>query len=140
MAIRLNIGNVSANDRGPYVSSVDEVTSVMQDKYRVETKHAVIDANVSGNNTIVAGVTGKQILLLAYNYVSNGAVNAHWRSNSTAITGPTYMDGASKGKVCPYNPKGWCKTAVGEALNLHLSAATAVGGEITYVEIDEFAG
>lgn len=130
-------GIQKGNDRGNFVSSIDEVTSVAQDTIRIPVKHALIDANSSGNNLVVAAVTGKRILVLAYNYVSNGAVNAHWRSASTAITGPMYMDGAAKGKVCPYNPKGWCKTAVGEALNLNLSAAVAVGGEITYAEIED---
>ena len=116
-------------------ASAEEVTSVAQNNKRVLVKHALIDANTSGDNLIVAAVPTKQLLVLAYNFVSNGAVNAHWRSNSTAITGPMYMDAASKGKVCGYNPKGWFKTAAGEALNLNLSAAIAVGGEITYVEL-----
>ena len=119
-----------------YVASIDEIVSVSQNHRRIEIKHGVIDENVSGNNQVVAAVAGKRIIVFAYNYVANGAVNAHWRSNSTAITGPMYMDAASKGKVCPYNPKGWCVTAVGEALNLHLSASVAVGGELTYAEID----
>lgn len=130
-------GIAKGNDRGNFVSSVDEVTSVAQDTIRIPVKHAVIDVTSSGNNVVVAAVPGKRILVMAYNYVSNGAVNVHWRSASTPISGPMYMDAASKGKVCPYNPKGWCRTAVGEALNLNLSAAVAVGGEITYAEIED---
>ena len=116
-------------------ASVEEVTTLAQNNTRLVVKHAVITASASGNNTIVAAVTGYRIVLLAYNYMSNGIVNAKWRSNSTDITGLGYMDAAGRGKVCGYNPKGWCKTATGEALNLNLSAAIAVGGEITYVEI-----
>ena len=116
-------------------SNVEDSRAMSQNNITRIVKHAVIDANTSGNNQIVAAVTGMEILVLAYNYMSNGAVNAHWRSNNTAISGPAYMDGASKGKVCGYNPKGWVKTAAGEPLNLNLSAAVAVGGEITYVEV-----
>lgn len=116
-------------------SIIEDVGSLGQNNVRVTAKHAIIDENASGNNEVVAAVAGKQILVIAYNFVSNGAVNAHWRSNNAAITGNTYMDAASKGKVCGYNPKGWFKTATGETLNLNLSAAIAVGGEITYVEV-----
>lgn len=117
------------------MSNAEEVRAVAQNNVTRIVKHALIDANTSGNNQIVAAVTGMEILVLAYNYMSNGAVNAHWRSNNTSISGPAYMDGPSKGKVCGYNPKGWVKTAAGEPLNLNLSAAVAVGGEITYVEV-----
>jgi hypothetical protein len=114
----------------------DECTMMAHGTRRVLVERALIDANVSGATAVVAARAGFRIVVLAYNYMSNGAVNAHWRSGSTPITGNAYMVEAGRGKVCPYNPKGWCATALGEALNLQLSASVAVGGEVTFVAID----
>jgi hypothetical protein len=97
--------------------------------------HGIIQEGTSGDNELVAGVADYEILVLAYNYMTNGAVNVKWRSGTTDISGLGYMDAASKGKVAPYNPKGWFTTAPGEALNLNLSASQPVGGEYTYVMV-----
>lgn len=119
----------------PLTSIADDVTTMGDGSTPLLVKHAAIAVSSSGDNTIVSAVSGKRIFLLAYNIMSNGIVNAKWKSGaSTDLTGLTYMDAAGKGKVCPYNPKAWCKTAAGEALVLNLSGAVAVGGEITYVE------
>lgn len=98
-------------------------------------KFAIIQEAGSGDNEVVALVSGKKIRVLAYNFVASGAVNAKWRSGTTDITGLTYMDAAGKGKVAPFSPVGWFETAASEALNLNLSGAVAVGGEVVYVEI-----
>jgi hypothetical protein len=42
---------------------------------------------------------------------------------------------ANTGIVLPFNPAGWFETAVNTLLNLNLSAATPVGGGITYIEV-----
>lgn len=119
----------------PMTSIADDVSTIADGNVPLLVKHAAIAASASGDNTVVAAVSGKAIYLLAYNIMSNGAVNAKWKSGaSTDLTGLAYMDAAGKGKVCNYNPKAWCKTAAGEALVLNLSGAVAVGGEITYVE------
>lgn len=59
------------------MSNAEEVRAVAQNNVTRIVKHALIDANTSGNNQIVAAVAGYEILVLAYNYMSNGAVNAH---------------------------------------------------------------
>jgi hypothetical protein len=118
-------------------ATADEAVTMAHGRRPITVEHAVIDANTSGNTTIAALRAGKKFIILAYNYMSNGAVNVHWRSASTPITGPSYLVEAGRGKVCPYNPKGWCKTASGEALVLNLSAAIAVGGEVTFIAIEE---
>jgi hypothetical protein len=114
----------------------DEVTMMAHGTRRVLVERAAIDVNTSGSTAVVAARPGFSIIVVAYSLMSNGAVNAHWRSGSTPITGPAYMVEAGRGKVLPYNPKGWAATAIGEALNLHLSASVAVGGELTFVAID----
>ncbi len=96
-------------------------------------RYAAIEASASGDNQIVAAVAGYEIVVLAWSVTSNGAVNARWRSNTTSISGRTFMPEAGRGKVANDNPHGWFKTVAGEALNLNLSAAVAVEGELVYV-------
>lgn len=99
-------------------------------------KHAAIAAASSGDNTLVAAVSGKTIRVLAVVLVaSGGAVSTRFESGAggTALTG--VMDIADNGQlVLPYNPAGWCQTAAGALLNLELSAAVAVAGCLVYVE------
>lgn len=121
---------MSANShRQPAIGAVYQGTSVITPKF------GVIACASSGDNAIVAAVAGKRILVLQYNYMANGTVNAKWRSATTDISGLAYLI-ANTGKVVPYSPTGWVKTATGEALNLNLSAAQAVGGELVYAEVD----
>lgn len=129
-------GSPSGDSMQSLTAIADEVLNMAHGNRRVAVQHAIIDENVSGSNEVVAAVAGKYIVVLAYNYMAAGAVNAHWRSAATPISGPAYMDAAGSGKVVPYNPKGWCKTATGEALNLQLSGNVAVGGELTYVALE----
>jgi hypothetical protein len=97
--------------------------------------YAAIAVSASGDTTLVAAVPGLRIVLLAYNYMANGTVNAKWKSGAgTDITGLAYLV-ANTGKVAPFNPAGWCITAVGQALVLNLSASIAVGGELSYALI-----
>jgi hypothetical protein len=99
-------------------------------------KRAAVAAATSGDNTLVAAVAGKAIRVLALVLVaSGGAISVRLESDAggAALTG--VMDIADNGQlVLPYNPAGWAVTVAGELLNLELSAATAVGGVLLYVE------
>lgn len=98
-------------------------------------KYATIAVSSSGNNTIVGGVASKKIRVLSYLFSAAAPVNAKWVSGTaTDISGLHYMS-MTGGFVAPYNPHGWCETVAGAALTLNLSAAQAVGGLITYVEV-----
>jgi hypothetical protein len=99
-------------------------------------KFAAISAAGSGNNTLVAAVTGKKIRVIAMAVIATGAVNAKLQSGAggTDITGLFYL-AANGGFVLPYNPVGWCETAAAALLNLNLSGAVAVGGCLVYVEV-----
>jgi hypothetical protein len=114
-------------------ATADEINTMGLDKVRLAVEHAAIVASASGATLIAAGEVGYRHVVLAYNFTSAGVVNAKWQSDSDDVTGLTYMDAAGKGKVCPYNPKGWFKTAEGEDLNINLSASVAIGGEVVYV-------
>lgn len=103
----------------------------------VTPKYAVISASASGNNTVIAAVVGKTFRILSVFLSSNGTVNAKWQTGAsgTDISGLAYLI-ANTGYVLPFNPAGWFQTGTTNTLlNLNLSAAIAVGGEITYIEV-----
>jgi hypothetical protein len=102
----------------------------------VTPKFVAIAASGSGNNTILAAVTSKKIRVLAASFMANGTVNAKFQSGAggTDLTGLFYMV-VNTGAVLPYNPAGWFETASNTLLNLNLSAAIAVGGMLTYIEV-----
>ncbi len=112
-----------------------QIGSAFQGQTPLAPKYAAIAVSSSGDNTIVSAVSGKKLLVLQYNYMANGTVNVKWRSNTTDQTGLAYLV-ANTGKVAPWSPIGWVKTASGEALVLNLSANVAVGGEVCYAEVD----
>lgn len=103
-------------------------------------KPVPISASSSGDNTIVAAVTGKQIWVLKLALISNAAVNAKFQSGAsgTDLTGLFYLAANTgfalqqdSGNIaCP-----WFKTATGALLNLNLSSGVAVGGVLTYIEV-----
>lgn len=109
--------------------------AIMNGTTALTPKFAVIAASSSGDNQIVAAVSGKKIRVLAYNMVANGAVNAKFQSDATDKTGLKYFDAAGAGICAPFNPVGWFETVAGEKLDLNLSGAVAVGGELVYVEV-----
>lgn len=102
----------------------------------VVVKYAVIDASASGNNTIVAAVTGKKLRVISLFYLAAGTVTCTFQSGAggTAITGPLPHT-AQTGAVLNYNEDGWFETAAGSLLNLNLNAAIAVAGALSYIEV-----
>lgn len=118
--------------------SVAADTSIMRNgQTDLTPKFAVISASTSGDNTIVAAVTAKKIRVLAYNFISAGAVNVRFQTAAAGayLTGLKTIDAASKGICAPYNPVGWFETVAGDLLNLELSGAVLVGGELVYIEV-----
>lgn len=129
--------SMSAGDRTVSLTSVANDTEFVTYQGKLyAVKRATIAESASGDNSVVAAVASKALLLLAFYFTGAGAVNAKWRSGTTDISGLTYIGSAGQGVSCAYVPGGWCKTAVGEALNLNLSAAVAVGGAAVYCEVD----
>lgn len=102
----------------------------------VTPKFAVIDAATSGDNTLVAAVTGKKVRVVAAFLVAAGAVNVRFESGAggTALTGQMNLI-ANTGFVLPYNPAGWFETGSNTLLNLELSAAISVDGALVYIEV-----
>lgn len=117
---------LSADDSVVYIAGV--ATTV---------KFAAIAVSGSGNNTLVAAVTGKKIRVLQYTLMAAGAVNAKFQSGAggTDLTGLKYFAAAGAGISAAFTPTGLFETAAGALLNLNLSGAVAVGGELVYVEV-----
>lgn len=99
-------------------------------------KFIKVAVSSSGVNEAIALVSAKKIRVLAAFLSVAGTVNVKFQSHVTPtdLTGLLYGV-ATVGIVLPYNPLGWFETVSGEALDLNLSTATAVGGVIVYVEV-----
>lgn len=93
-----------------------------------------IVASASGVTQQIAGVATKQIVVCAFIITVNAAVNIKWQSHTipTDLTGLYYFT-EKGGAVAPFIQSGWFRTIAGEALDLNLSSAVAVGGHGVYV-------
>jgi hypothetical protein len=114
----------------------DRTDRICDNTGSIVPKFAVIAAASSGNNTLVAAVSDKKLRVLALTLSASAAVNAKFQSaaGGTDLTGLYYL-AANGGVVLPYNKLGWFETAASALLNLNLSAAVAVGGCLTYIEV-----
>ncbi len=116
------------------VSASEETSTVYNGTTALTPKFAPVAAASANDNAIVAAVPTKKIRVLSYVLTASAAVNAKWRSATTDKTGLLYC-AANGGASSGHSPVGHFETAAGEALNLHLSGAVAVGGHVTYVEV-----
>ena len=154
-AISMNAGAVDAGTQrivlanGAAVVAGIDSASLYNGATAMTPKFATIAESTSGDRTIVAGVTGKRVRVISLRIKAAAASSApvayYWRSGvgGTAIDGgasntiPLDKTGAagSGGETLQEAKLGWFQTGVGEALVLNLSAAQAVTGSITYVEV-----
>lgn len=94
---------------------------------------AFADPVTLGSNAIVAAQgAGKTIRVLAVTVVAAAANSIRFLSAATSISA-LFALAANGGLVLARNRDGWIETAANEALNLNLSAGTAVGVQLTYV-------
>lgn len=104
-------------------------------------KYAAIGAASSGDNTLVAAVSGKKIRVLSICLIAASGVNLYFTSGAagTVIFGGSTNKialAANGGFVLPEAPDGWMETVVGSALIMNLSGAIAVAGGLLYQELD----
>lgn len=97
-------------------------------------KFAAVVAASAGDNQIVANVANQRIIVVSYVLVAVGAVSVKWRSAANDLSGAMPL-AANGGLVVPAGDEfaALLETNLGEALNLNLSGAVAVGGHISYV-------
>lgn len=104
--------------------------------HTARVERAAVSAAGSGNNTLVAAVSGKSIKVLALLLVVAGDVDVRLESGASgaALTGVISLDAAGNGFVMPHADYGrpWVQTAAGALLNLELSGAVQVSGCIVY--------
>ena len=106
---------------------------------RYKVKRAAISASSNGNNTIIAAVPGRRIVVLQAWLVSAGTVTTTWQDGATgtgplgSLTGAAALV-ANTGYVLGFTPLGWFETSPSTLLNLSLSAGVGVAGNIVYIE------
>lgn len=98
-----------------------------------EHKYAIINANTSGYTTVVSAVSEKRIVVVAFGLVANGEVVVKFATNSTDITGSMKL--VEGGGIAHAYEWGLFRTNIGEALRIHLSSNTQVGGYLVYKEV-----
>ena len=102
-----------------------------------EMKSAVINCAASGDNTIVAAVSGKKIAVYAILLTANGTVNVRFEDGAggTAKTGVVELQ-AREGYAIAVSPPAYLFIGTANTLlNLELSAAIGVDGFVSYMEI-----
>lgn len=99
-------------------------------------QYAAIAASSSGDNTVVAAVSGKKIRVMNYHFTAAAAVTVRFEDGAggTALTGQ--MEVAANGNVDSQSQLGLFETSAGNLLNLELSSAVSVAGHLTYMEVD----
>lgn len=92
-----------------------------------------VSAASSGDNTLLAAVTGHKIRVLSYTLVAAGTVTVAFESaaSGTALTGDMTLI-AGVPLVVPFQREGHFETAVSALLNLELGGNVQVSGHITY--------
>ena len=96
-------------------------------------QYATINATTSGNTQVVGAVSGKRIRVIAYAVIANATVSIKFQSGTTDITGS--MRVVEGGGIAHAYDGGLFQTAVGQALNINLSANATVGGYVVYREV-----
>ena len=101
-------------------------------------KRAAVSGATSGNNTLVAAVSGKKIKVLGLVLVvdSTVAVRLESGASGTALTGVMTITVTDDNPVVvlPMTTPGshWVETAAGALLNMELGGAVQVSGCIVY--------
>lgn len=93
-----------------------------------------VNASALGATAVVTAKAGRSIRVVSAAIVTTLANSVKFQSATTDITA-LWPLGANGGIVLPYNDHGWCETAVGEALNINMSVATATGVHIEYIVV-----
>ena len=101
-----------------------------------QIKYSTISGNTSGDNTVVAAVTGKKIRVLSLYVITTDAATVAFESGAsgTALTGDVPC-AANGGFVLPFNSGGWFETAASALLNMELNAVSQTSGALSYIEV-----
>jgi hypothetical protein len=89
-------------------------------------------ASLGSNTLLAAPSTTARIRVVAMDMIASAAVSVQFQSAANNISALQAF-AANGGKVLPFNEHGWFETNAGEALNVNLSAANAVGINFSYI-------
>lgn len=105
----------------------------MPTKHGYQIQRAAIDAASSGDNTLVAAVSGQKIRIVSMFLIASGTVTVTLEDGAggSALSGPIDLT-SQTGFVLPESEHGWMETSAGTLLNLSLSDAIQVSGSLTY--------
>ena len=106
------------------------------------SRNGILDLAANPDTAAVAELVaapgaGMAIRVLNIAAMAAAANNVTFKSASTAKS-PTYPVSANGGFVLPYAEYGWFQCAENEALNIELSAATAVAIQLSYQVVDHY--
>lgn len=96
---------------------------------------AAVSGNVNGDNELVALVPALRIYVTGITLIAQGDVDVVLESGPAGpdLTGAMSLAADGNGFVWPIAPIGWyCRTDVGESLNMRLNAAVFVTGIVQY--------
>lgn len=98
-------------------------------------KFAKIDTSSSGDQTVVAAVAGKRVIVAAITLNPAAETDLTFKSGSTEIVdlGGFKGTGEPAGLSLSFNPHGYFETAAGEALVMNVNGALAVRGFVNYI-------
>ncbi len=113
-----------------------QTDAMMNGATALTPKYKIIDAALSGNNTLVAAVSGKKLRVLSVFLMAAAAVVVRFEDGAggTALSGQMNV-AVNGGFVMPFNPVGWFETSSNVLLNLELDGAVSVDGCLVYVEV-----
>ncbi len=137
-----NIGNVDIESMPGSAATTDTVAvklavdAMHNDVTALTPKRALISASTATNTSLVAAVSGKQILVTGIHIVTAGAqtVSITDGSGGTSLSG--VMTLASGTPFSPgFHQYGWFKGTTNTALYMTTSQAVQTSGFLTYVEV-----
>lgn len=115
----------------------DQKTAVRQ---VTEQLYAAIAISGSGDNIVVAAVSGFYIRLIRYELFTAAAVNVTWKSSVAGALSGVYAFPANGGICTAECPAGITQTAISESLVINLGGGVVVGGMLTYVLVKTYPG
>lgn len=95
---------------------------------------AFVSPSTATTTQIAAAVPGQRYRVLSTYCSALAAQTFQFTSNATPIAATIHI-GAAPIAVLPFTEHGWFETAIGEALQVVTSAATASGVQVQYIAL-----
>jgi hypothetical protein len=92
-----------------------------------------INLSASGDNIVIAGVSGQLIKVLQFLLVAGGATTLTLKSGASLISGPMSLE-AGGTLILPYSSVPIQTISAGDPFIINSSAAVSVGGIISFTQ------